>query len=163
MSFSLTRALSSSMPSSMSWYQKCINCINIFSAISGSTKVATFAYSHQANRLVERNNKDKELCRWMECMLYNKRMDKANWEVALPFAVRIHNASPIGTIKYSPGSSLMLDKKILLPKENASSSAMLSWGKDRRALQDYMIKEAQEQQKRKQVIRSNIRVIYMEA
>lgn len=96
-------------------------------------------------------------------MLYNKRMDKANWEVALPFAVRIHNASPIGTIKYSPGSSLMLDKKILLPKENASSSAMLSWGKDRRALQDYMIKEAQEQQKRKQVIRSNIRVIYMEA
>jgi hypothetical protein len=120
----------------------------------GATKVTTFAYSHQSNGIVERSN--KELTRWMEHMIYNKRMDKTQWEVALPFAVRIHNATAIETIKYSPaellyGSSLMLDKNILVPKANALSSTTLSqWGKDRRALQDFMIHEAQEHQQKKQ-------------
>jgi hypothetical protein len=120
----------------------------------GATKVTTFAYSHQSNGIVERSN--KELTRWMEHMIYNKRMDKTQWEVALPFAVRIHNATAIETIKYSPaellyGSSLMLDKNILVPKANALSSTTLSqWGKDRRALQDFMIHEAQERQQKKQ-------------
>ena len=131
--------------------------MNELTELVGSTKVTTFAYSHQANGLVERGN--KELCRWMEHMLYNKRMDKAKWEVALPFAVRIHNASPVDTIKYSPaellyGSSLMLDKNVLLPKANAPPATLSSWGKDRRAMQDQMISEAQKQQAGKQQARA---------
>ena len=116
----------------------------------GSNKVTTFAYNHQANGIVERGN--KELCRWMEHMLYNQRIPLDNWEKAVPFAVRIHNASPVATIQYSPaellyGSSLNLDKNVLLPRENRNEKELLSsWSKNRCALQDAMIKRAQEVQ-----------------
>ena len=116
----------------------------------GSTKVTTFAYSHQSNGLIERAN--KEIVRWIETMVYNKRLQHNDWELALPFAVRIHNASPIATIQYAPadllyGISNFLDRNILVPKDNVVAETTLSsWGKDRRAMQDLMIQRAQAQQ-----------------
>lgn len=116
----------------------------------GATKVTTFAYSHQSNGIVERAN--KEIVRWIEQMVYNKRLPHSEWEKALPFAVRIHNASPIASIKYAPadllfGTCNFLDKNILVPKGNAEDATTLSsWGKDRRAMQDFMIEQAQKVQ-----------------
>jgi hypothetical protein len=111
----------------------------------------TLAYNHQENAIVERSN--AELVKWITDMIYNRRLQKTAWTKALPFAVRIHNASPVDTIKYSPaellfGDSVVLDKNILIPKANQRKDIELStFMKDRRQLQDQMILEAQRTQK----------------
>jgi hypothetical protein len=119
----------------------------------------TLAYNHQENAIVERSN--AELVKWINDMVYNKRLEKTAWTKALPFAVRIHNASPVDTIKYSPaellfGDSVVLDKNILLPRENQRKDRELSsFMKDRRQLQDQMILEAQRTQKNRAAHRAD--------
>ena len=117
-------------------------------------KTTTLAYSHQENSIVERVNQD--IVKFIRHMIYGERALHATWEECLPFAVRIHNATPHVTTKYAPaellfGESVMLDRQILLPKENWEETIDLgSWCKDRRTLQDKMIARAQQGQQKVQ-------------
>jgi hypothetical protein len=120
--------------------------------LSGSRKITTVAYSHEENGIVERAN--QEIGKWIGDMIYDHRESLNAWEEALPFATRIHNASPISTILHSPaqlvfGSNAVLDKNILLPRKNRTplEDDAHTYLKDRVALQDLMIKRAQNRSK----------------
>ena len=117
----------------------------------GSKNTTTLAYSHEENSIVERAN--KEIVAWMRHMIYGDKKNHDEWVQTVPFAVRIHNATTIDTLQYSPaellfGDSILLDKNILLPKGNrVQRTDLTTFMKDRRTLQDRMIQRAQAHQK----------------
>jgi len=125
-----------------------------FLELLGAEQITTVAYSKQENSMVERAN--REINRWLRDLIYDKGMLSRNWYKAIPYAVRLHNASVIETIGTSPaklvfGERLDLDKNILLPADetvrsvtDAASQPLSEWVETQQMMQDAVVKRAQQ-------------------
>ena len=125
--------------------------IQAYLDFQGTEHVLSIAYSKQENSIVERAN--KEIRRWIRDMLYSKKMPRSAWRKAIPFVIRIHNASPIEPLKVAPadlvfGQRINLDRGILIPAaertEELEEQSLQDWMREHLTVQDAMIERAQE-------------------
>jgi len=123
-----------------------------FLEMTGTEHVVGMAYSHQEQTIVERSI--RELSRWVRDLLHDSQVKHKYWSRYLPFAQRIHNASTIKSIGFSPaeilfGDRLSLDTNILIPQDLRvhKNTEINEWMMDRERYQDSMIKVAQKLQK----------------
>ena len=115
----------------------------------GAERLETVAHSHEENSIVERAN--KEIARWLREILYDKGKTKSCWSQMIPFAMRIHNATLIETIGYSPaeivfGTAVTADTRIFLPRAQSVDESIDEYMKKRLMQQETAVSVAKKRQ-----------------
>ena len=113
-----------------------------FTKLVGAEHIQTLAYAHQEQGIVERSNKETQ--RWIRDLIYNRKQVKSTWSQMLPFATRIHNATVIKSIGYSPariiyGDSINLNRNIFIPNKERQTENIVEYMSNKLATQDEAI------------------------
>ena len=115
---------------------------------TGTDHIIGMAYSHMEQGIVERAN--QEVSRWVRDMLYDTSVKQDYWSRYLPYAQRIHNATPISSIGYAPAQILFGDRvdleRNILPQPTAEEPERKdtnTWIRDSMQFQATIIAAAQ--------------------
>ena len=122
--------------------------------LAGTSHIVSIAHSHEENSMIERHN--GEIGRWIRDILYDQSIEHGQWTKYLPWAVRLHNSTPVRFMGYTPckmllGDRIDLDRNILVPPEARTigeGEEITEWMSERRVIHDNITRIASDLQKR---------------